>query len=299
MATPYVYVGPGTTIKLPFGIESISEVIDGDGRWETGLEWQPDICGPASVYRTCFGFDPDESGESLPPLEPKDFVDGVPTSYTKAFAVYSGVECTPVGNFWEIAEARGRNFLLNGRERALESQLVLGTAYSGPSLSDSTTEDITPTVGTAVDVVLGMALLEQWIGENGAGQGAILGARRDVLLAASGHAIMDIRPGDTRLYTRLATPVAALSGFDGSVGPNGEEAGEGEAWLYATGSLPRIWRGEIFGPPKRESLDRAYNDLFILHEQMHAIGWNCGAAAVLVSSEVSGGGGGNNTYDGV
>jgi hypothetical protein len=299
VVSPYVFVGPGTTVKLPFGIESVaSEILDGDGKWESGIEYQPPVCGPASVYRSsCFGYDPDDSGESLAPLEPKEFVEGVPTEFSKAFAIYSGIQCTPVGNFWATAEARGREFLLNGRERALENEMAFGAAHAGPYLTDATTVDITPVAGTAIDVVLGMALLEQWIGENSAGQGVILGARRDVLLAASGHALMEIRRGDTQLNTRLGTPVAALSGFDGSVGPNGDAAGVGESWLFALGSAPRIWRGSIINPPRRESLDRGFNDLYILHEQATTYAWNCGAAAVLVTSEVSGAGS-DDSYDG-
>lgn len=284
MASAYVFVGPGTTVKLPFGIESVaSEILDGDGKWETGIEYQPPVCGPASVYRSdCFGFDLDESGADLAPLEPKDFTEGVPTEFSKAFAVYSGITCTPVGNFWATAEARGREFLLNGRERALENEMALGTAHAGPFLTDATTVDVTPTPGTPVTIAQGIALLEQWVGANSAGQGVLLGARREVLLASSERAVKSPDVGQKTLYTKLNTPVAALSGFDFLTGPAAAAAGAGQAWLFALGSAPRIWRGEIFGPPRGESLDRAYNDLFILHEQVFTYAWNCGQAAVLV-----------------
>lgn len=286
MVQPYVFVGPGQTVKLDFGIESVaSEILDTPDHWETGIEYQPPVCGPASVYRNnCFGYDADESGESLAPLEPKDFVEGVPTEYSKSFAVYSGIQCSPVGNFWATAEARGREFLLNGRERALELEMAVGATHAGPFLTDASTVDVTPTPGTPVTVTQGFALLEQWAGENSAGRGVILGSRRDVLMAASNHVIVEPTLGQKTLYTYLNTPVGALSGFDFATGPASEEAGEGEAWLFALGSQPRIWRGEIFGPPRRESLDRGYNDLFILHEQVFTYAWNCGQAAVLVQS---------------
>lgn len=286
MASPYVFVGPGTTVKLPFGIESVaSEILDGDGKWETGIEYQPPVCGPASVYRSdCFGFDPDESGADLAPLEPKDFTEGVPTEFSKSFAIYSGIQCSPIGNFWATAEARGREYLLNGRERALENEMALGTAHAGPFLTDATTTDVTPTPGTPVSLAAGFALLEQWIGANSAGQGVILGSRGEISFAASyaARAVAQPEVGQKTLYSRLNTPVAALSGFNFLTGPAGAAAGAGEEWLFALGSAPRIWRGEIFGPPRGESLERGYNDLFILHEQVFTYAWNCGAAAVLV-----------------
>lgn len=287
MVSPYVFVGPGTTVKLPFGIESVaSEIIEaGDGHWETGIEYQPPVCGPASVYRSdCFGYDPDESGESLAPLEPKDFVQGVPTEFSKAFAIYSGIQCSPIGNFWATAEARGREFLLSGRERALEGEMATGSAHAGPYLTDANTVDVTPTPGTPVTVAQGIALLEQWIGETSAGQGVLLGSRRDVLLAASNYAVVPPVVGQKTLYTMLNTPIAAMSGFDFQTGPNADAAGSGEAWLFALGSAPRIWRGDVFGVPRRESLERGYNDLMILHEQVFTYAWNCGQAAVLVQS---------------
>ena len=49
-------------------------------------------------------------------------------------------------------------------------------------------------------------VLEQWLGENAAGRGAILGSRRDVLLGVSDHAIVQPTYDQRTLFTNIQHP---------------------------------------------------------------------------------------------
>lgn len=285
MVAPYIIIPTASAVKKPFGIESIaSEIIEGDGRWQTGLVFQEPLCGPAEPYSNCFSYDPDESPEESPVDGAKTFIQGIPAVRNGAFALYAGALCTPVGGFWNEAMARSREGLLTGRERALETEMAFGTAAGGQFLTSADTTDVTPTPGTPVTISQGIALLEQWLGENAAGRGAILGSRRDILLAGAARSVVHPTYDQKVLFTALATPVAALSGYDGSVGPGGTIEASGEAWLYAIGSQPRIWRGSIFDIPRDQSVSTDFNNQYALTEQMTAYAWQCGTAAVLITS---------------
>jgi hypothetical protein len=272
------YVVAEQVEPLQYGLFSIAQWPDtGDAHWQQGVEWEPAVCGPASIYAcpTC-----DQNNNNTEPE--KTYEDGPGSDIAMPFTVYGSFVCSPVGN-WDRAEMRARQLLENGGERAVELAIANGSSHTSKALQDATSVDITPTPGTPVTPLQGMALLEAYIGANGAGEGAIIGNRRDILLAASEH-ILERR--DSGLYTMVGTPVAAVAGWDGRTGPNNDAAGTGQAWLFALGSRPRIWRSDVFmTPPSRNNgLDTANNNLAILAEQTYAVGWDCFTAGVLVSS---------------
>lgn len=264
---------------LKYGILSVADLTEaGSGHWQQGIEWEPHLCGAGTTYRcpTCVQND----GDAAPA---KVYTDqGVPVEEAMPFTVYASFACTPIGN-WDRAEERARAFLLSGEERAVEAMVSDGVHAASRSLTNSTTVDITPTPGTPVTVSQGLALLEQYIGANGKGEGVIIGTRRDITLAnANGKLICP--EGDT-LYTVLGTPVAAVSGITGLTGPNAVAADPGEAWLWALGSRPRIMRSEVFMTSSREtSLDTAFNNLNILAERTYVVGWDCFTVGVLITS---------------
>lgn len=285
MAPGRLYVGSPTPIRQPFGLWSVAEVIrPGDPHFELGIEFEPETCGIPEVYGSQCPPD-DESPAESPATGEKDFNRGVPLYRSDPFTVYATALCTPVGGFYERADARAREWLLNGRERAVEREMALGTVHLGQTLTSADTNDITPTPGTPVTVTQGIALLEEWISANGSGQGVILGSRRDVLIGASDHAVVHPAPGQQNLYTGLNTPVAALGGFDGRTGPTGAApAGADEAWLYATGSGIQVREGETLTFPRNEVVDIGQNNMYAMAEQTFVVSWACGTAAILVSS---------------
>lgn len=271
------YVVAEQVEPLQYGLFSISRFPEvGDPHWQQGVEWEPAVCGPASIYAcpTC-----DQNNNGTAPL--KTYEDGPGSDFAAPFTIYGSFICSPVGN-WDRAEMRARQLLENGGERAVELAIANGASHASKALQDASSVDITPTPGTPVTVAQGLALLEAYIGTHGAGQGAIIANRREVLLANEHGKLLNAEGGELRTY--LGTPVAAVAGWDGLTGPNNTAAGSGEAWLFALGSRPRIYRSEVFmTPPNRENgLNTSNNNLAILAEQTYVVGWDCFTAGVLV-----------------
>lgn len=270
------YVEASAPIRLPFGLFSVADVQESaDPNFSRAIEWQPLACGPASIYPcpSC------AANDGTAPDTQKTYNQGIPLSQAFPFTVYGSFWCSPVGS-WDDAERRAREALLSGRERAVEGEFLAGTGHTGSLASTAT--NITPTPGTPLTRAEGIALLEQWIGANSTGLGTILGARRDVLLAATDHAVVHPTVGQDTLYTALNTPIAALGGYNGLTGP--AATGTGNAWLYAVGSQIRVRRGGIFGTSREQSLNITNNNLQILAEQTYTVAYDCGAAAVLIQS---------------
>lgn len=273
------YVEAPSGLALPYGLFSVSEIREGgDAHWQQGIEWERELCGPASNYGcpTC-------TLSNINQAPAKIYTDlGVPLESALPFTVYASFSCSPIGN-WDRAEDRARAALLSGEERAVEAMLADGTHATSRALTNASSVDATPTPGTPVTIAQGLAILEEYIGLNGKGQGVIVGNRRDILLANTNGKLIT-REGD-HLETIVGTPVAALSGFDGRTGPNNDAAGTGEAWLFGLGSRPLILRSDSFLTSAREqSLDTGTNDLDVLAERTYALGWDCFTVAVLVQS---------------
>lgn len=275
-----LYVPAEDVLPLPYGLFSVSVVHDeAHGHWEQGTEWEPQPCGPASIWGcpTCAQNNALNAPNKVP-------TSGVALRQAFPYVVYGSFQCSPIGN-WDRGFDRAREMLANGAERAVEGEFALATVSHSPSLTDAAAIDITPTPGTPVTNLQGVALLEQYIGANAPGQGVILGARRDVTIAISNHLVC---PNDahTELYTKLATPVAALGGFNGRTGPNGVAAGSGQAWLFALGSRPIVRRSPVSTNPdvREQALRTTNNNFIVLAEQTYSVGFDCFAVGVLVTS---------------
>lgn len=270
----YVEALPGE--KLPYGLFSIAALAEaGNGKWQQGIEWEPEVCGPAGVYACPTCTQNNTATESA-----KSYVDGPGSDFAAPFTVYGSFSCSPQGN-WDRAEDRARELLANGGERAVELAIANGASHTSKALQDSTSVNVTPTPGTPVTIEQGFAILEAYIGLNGNGLGAIVANRREVLLANQTGEIIVVN--GAQLQTFLGTPVAAVSGYSGLTGPNNVAAGAGEAWLFALGSRPRIMRSDVFLTSSRESsLDTRFDNLNVLAEQTYVVGWDCFTAGILV-----------------
>jgi hypothetical protein len=249
-----------------------------DPHWQTGVQWEQEPgCTQASVYAcpTCA----ENNGNTAQAKTPTS---GIPTVLALPFTVYRGFKCSPIGT-WNEGMDRAKRGLENGEERAVENEIALGTHSVSNALVRATTTDITPTPGTAVSLVQGIALLEQYMATNSHGQGVIMMTRRDVTLANANSPL--IRPDGSVLRTTLDTPVAALGGFNGRTGPNGVAAVGSNAWIFVTGR-PIIRRSEIFMTPvdREDALSRLNNDFVVLAERTYSVNWDCITAGVLVTS---------------
>lgn len=284
-----VYIPAPEILPSPFGIFSVSDMQTlgdaADPHWQQGVEWESEPgYGQTGVYAcpTCV----QNNGGTAPA---KAYVTGVPLVQGFPFTVYASFKCSPIGR-WEDGFDRARRGLLNGEERAVEGEIALGTKHNGNSLTAATTVDVTPTAGTPVTPVQGLAILEQYIRANAAGQGTILITARDLTLIDTMAILIseedDDEPNNRMLLTRLETPVAALGGFDGRTGPNGTAAGAGKSWMFALGGRPKILRSDIFTMPedKYHALSQRTNDFAVLAERTYVMNWDYFTAAVLITS---------------
>lgn len=276
-----MYVEAPLAQPLRFGLFSVSDLITpGDPHWQQGVEWEQEPgCNPASVYAcpTCNQND----GNTAPA---KTYTSGIVKVNALPFTVYHSFKCSPIGT-WADGFDRARRGLLLSEERAVENEISLGTHMVSNALTRATTVDATPVPGTPVTVAQGVALLEQYGAAHSHGEFVILMSRRDATMAGAQQVLSDNEPDGTVLTTKLATPVAAMGGFDGKTGPNNVAAGTGNAWIFATGK-PQIRRSEVFETPgdREHALSQRTNDFAVLAERTYSVGWDCLTAGVLVTS---------------
>ena len=131
--------------------------------------------------------------------------------------------------------------------------------------------DITPTPGTALtDPKAALGLLEQWIATRFLYQPTLSGNLLAVNL---------IQPGvPTITETPHGAPIASAAGFSAE-GPDGQEAGPGEAWLYISGQI-NIWTGATPAVVSGSALDR--NRDLSLAEKSYAASVDGPVAAILI-----------------
>lgn len=181
--------------------------------------------------------------------------------------------------------------------RIVEAAIMEGLFAAQAATSDlggwAAAEDITPTPGTAVDAVVGLGLLESHMGRHYAGKG-ILHMPRLVATVLDQRGALKME--SSVLYTGLRTQVAAGPGYDlPNLGPDGDEPGAGEKWIYGTGAvsitrqkLPTREFFNIFSqnddelPNYISGLDP--NDQGALAESLYLVSIDCYKAAVLVSA---------------
>lgn len=204
-------------------------------------------------------------------------VTGVP------FAVYHMFKCGAVGGYDRGAE-RARRALMGGEGRAVER--VMGQLLA----ADDTGVDITPTPGTAVSIVDGIAKLEKWSAANYGGVATIHMPRDVALVAYAAGALVRV---STRLETGLGSRVAAGAGYDTLQGPDGAgAAGADEAWLYVTGQVVARRGAVIEVGPQLQTAPRD-NSFLALAERSYVLTTECIVGAILVSTldpENAGGG---------
>lgn len=289
MTTPYAparYVAAPSPVAPRFGLFSVSTILEpgsesgAEGHWPLGIEWEPIPCAPASIIGV--GCDPATSGNDDRFGYPKTGADSSNLVVGSPFGVYGSFSCSPIGH-WSDAEDRALAHLYAGEERAVERAIYRGEAGNDRSLVDPATVDVTPTPGTAVDIIDGFALLESYLGLNHSGIGVIHGNPREITWAASQYLLADHNASATQLTTQLGTLVASEGGMSATIAPNGATTPGNDYWLYATGR-PIIRRtAPILTSERGASLNTSNNDLEVIAERIYVVAWDCATAAVLVS----------------
>lgn len=221
-----------------------------------------------------------------------------------AFRIGSAVKCSTFGSpedemAWkriaseQLALTQWAQF---GREMWLGAQAESSGWADQRRLSDGAV-DVTPTPGTAVPLVLAIAILEQEFSRR-----VTLGARQlihvpRILAAPLDHAgVIETSPGSPRLWTANGTLVVAERGYP-VVGPGGQPGNELDGYddlangvmIYTTGPIAARF-GDVVHPPPMNVGEPGLanvttmetNTRAVRAEQPAAVSWLCQHLAILV-----------------
>lgn len=261
-APRYVEAPPVTPLR--YGLLDAAVVVDNpDPHIGLGTMWEPENCD--IVYRTIGACVESASGID------KTINDGFPLVEADAFNVYNLVRCRPVGVTVDDLRDRATRGLRLGEGRAVEAEFQ-EAFFAGAT-------DITPS-GTAVDIVDGLAVLEEYAASVYGGNPVIHVQRGIGTRLASRYAI---QRGSRTLETMQGALVASGGGYTGDVGPSAP--GAGEVWIFASGTVlvernsPRINpnAGVVMG-----SDPDPVNEVYVLAERPYSVGYECFLVGVKV-----------------
>ena len=231
------YITPDLTATeiAPYGILSPSSVVSviDHGAWEAMLEYTDYGCGIGLEF----------DGICTPGVSETVKVtvegDADPVRRYYPFSISTTFECSSLGMTPEEISKLAEENLESITQKAIEmdfSDGVFSKNVEGDHnsyLTDGTAVDVTPNPGTAISPKAGLAVLEDKLGDMGAGVAGTIHATRSA--ASRFHKRFekdDEFQGAMR--TRNGNYVVSGVGYSGK-GPNGEETKPGEVWMYATG----------------------------------------------------------------
>jgi hypothetical protein len=189
------------------------------------------------------------------------------------FAVYGGLVCKSFGFTLADGEAALRQAFANREHLGIE-HAFMNLRFTGTEGGSAAT-DLTP-AGGAVDVAVGVAMLEQDAAANYAGV-PTLHMGRDLSALLWSCQLM-VQNGQA-YYTKQGSKVAAGGGYGSpSVGPTGADAAAGEAWIYGSGEVS-LARSDIL---TAQDINRDTNEEFVLAERAYVASVDCYLSAVRV-----------------
>jgi hypothetical protein len=192
------------------------------------------------------------------------------------FAVYKGVQCTYMGDDDTDWARRG---LETTEHIAVEE-------YLATQVFPTSLVNLTPTPGTPVSVVHGIAILEQYANANYGGVPTFHMDRHVAALGLAGEALtFDLT---YTITSKQGSLVANGGGYGGMAGPSGVPAGVNQAWIYVTGAVvvsrtPVVANRVI---PGTGDAGGHQNLQMALAERMVAVTTECLLAAVLVETVI-------------
>lgn len=265
-----IYVQAPALAPSRWGLIDAGDLVpESNPKFRNGIQFEPLGCaGPAKLSATeCL-----PAGD--PEVDPRDFGDnGVPLQTADPVILYNGFTCKAVGISDADMKARASAALAAGESTGLE-RAVWGLAST--RLMDPDTEVLT---GSAVPLVKGVGLLEEYVSDNYGGV-PIFHAPRKV----SSHAgeKQQVRWDGGKPVTTVGSrwSFGAYQNTD----PDGAAAAVDTAWIVATGRV-QIRRSDVAVRPanREQSFDRVNNTIFALAERTYVVSWECFRAAVLVS----------------
>lgn len=203
----------------------------------------------------------------------KEVVDGIVEADGDPFTLYHLFRCRPVGHSPADIAARAQEAYRLGEPRGIERMFARYLANHDLGV------DVTPTPGTAVSPVDGLAILEKYAGANYGGV-PVLHSPRDVTALLSAQNVL-LRQG-TRLETIQGSIVASGGGYNRITGPTNPDTqpAAGKTWLYVSGQVV-IRRGEQISVG---AVQPTLNEVTALAERPVVVSTECIVAAVLVQT---------------
>lgn len=273
IAPPALVEAP-PVLPLAFGL--LSAVDFRPGRFETGVEWEPNGgTGPLDGI----GAPDDTSTLGLPKTLGSDT--SADTFDASPFTIYADWQGTPVSFTPEQAQAKAQARLTQWESHRVEQALFSGDLGNTPNLT-GVGGSVAPTVVTELKATFagGIGALEDFIATT-LGRSGVIHMTRGMALMGIEDKVLEVKSG--RLVTMLGTPVIAGSGYAGTA-PDGNGSVE-TTWAYATAPIIG-YRSEVFTSSDRagDLMDRSTNDLTAIAERTYLIGFDQDAiGAVEVS----------------
>jgi hypothetical protein len=269
----------------------LADVVDGPhpyrGHQKLGVQFTPEACTlPLQTSTACL------TGIG----SAKQTTGSIPNRAADSFAVYTWLDCSPVGVedgvnglIRRTLEAHNRNaptivervFWTGGdfnTSQHLAEDTAITEVVGGSTVNLQTAATVLVT--GSVDVVEAIGRLEQAMAECYGGTPLIHVPRGATAHLAANHLVT---AKGSRLVTTNGSIVVPAPGYTGS-SPAGVAPAAGVYWFYATGSV-KLLQSEptpIAASP-REFITRSVNDATYIIEQRFTLAWDCCHFAVPVS----------------
>lgn len=259
-----------------------------DKHWAGGIQYDADCTEVSVTAMTCI------SGAAS--SDTKEIQWSRLTRGARAFDVYTRVDCTPDGDWWDSGQRRALRALKNSGPTQLERTFQTGASGVEPALilpNLTTTGPILDSQGdillqpaatiisgtTPLDVVEGLGRIEAAFSSCYDGRGVVHVPMK--LGAAFAARNLCYKEGN-KLYTYAGNTVVFGSGY-ADVGPGGVTAASGTTWIFMTSPIFGI-RGTPRVVPGVQALNRGINTLQLIAEQKFLLAWECCLIAALVTT---------------
>jgi hypothetical protein len=265
----------------PFGILSPATTTydHDDSYWTAGFTYENLDAGVVVVNGSIFGLSPEDT---VTVVDNSASVEHFKTYYP--FDIKGSIKVSTMGTNPAEIEASARMALDIVTQKAVEAEFwngdiaqLLTSDNDNRYLASAQSTDVTPLPGTAVKPAYGLSLLEQALGNASIGAQGTIHATRGIA------STLKLEKDGQKLVTNLGTPVVAGVGYS-KKGPSGSDAGEGKAWMYATGPVSVRLGPTILTPEKlNQAIDIRINNIQYYADRAAAVTWaTTDAYAVLV-----------------
>lgn len=264
----------------PFGILSPATSVydENESFWTSGFTYEAMDSGVVVVNASIFGAD---SSESVAVIDNSDESQHFKAYYP--FDIQASVKVSTHGTTPESIREGAERALDIVTQKAVEAEFwngdiakTLTAENDNRYLASSSTQDLTPSSG-GVKVRRGLSILERAIGDASIGYQGVIHTTRDVASA------LNLKADGKTLRTNLETPVVAGVGYS-QKGPDGTDAPEGKAWMYATGPVSvRLGAATVTPAKLNQAVDTRINTIEYFVDRPAAITWaTTDSYAVLV-----------------